>query len=97
MSKYRITIEDMEGTQFKGDKIYEMEGFVLFGKPAKAEACSTVVVQEMSINELAQHIAADNDLLQAAIIAKGMYEAYTAKEAMDRAKRLDKIMGGAVQ
>lgn len=98
MSKYRITIEALEGEPLRGENTKELENFVLFGTPAEKEDGhdSTVIIHEMSVFELAQHIAADSDLLPAAIQAKGMYEAYKASEDMKRTEKLAGILGGLI-
>lgn len=98
MAKYRITIETLEGEPFEGKNTVDLENFVLFGTPSVKEDGndSAVMIHGMTMNELAQHIAADSTLLPAAIIAKGMYESFKVSKSMMRANKLSGILGGLI-
>lgn len=99
MAKYRITIETLEGEPFTGENSVELSGFCLFGDSIKEkddDYDSTVIVHELSMMELASHIAADDSLMPTAIMATGMYEAYEVSKKMKRNKKLAGILGGLV-
>lgn len=94
MAKYRITIETLEGPEFEGKQPLELTGFCLFGEPVGDDGGSTVVVQQLSMNELATHIAADGTLMPVAIQAMGMFEAYKATKYFDRLTKIQSVLGG---
>ena len=94
MAKYRITIKTLEGPEYEGKQPLELTGFCLFGEPVGDYGGSAVVVQQLSMNEMATHIAADATLLPVAIQAQGMFEAYKATKFFDRLAKIQSVLGG---
>lgn len=92
MAKYRITIENLEGGDYAGTDTVELENLVIFGKPANMDEDSTVIIHGMTMVDIAAHLATDEHLLQAALIANGLYCAQQANVAMKRDKAMDAIL-----
>lgn len=92
MAKYRITIENLEGGDYKGNDTVELENLVIFGKPANMDEDSTVIIHGMTMVDIAAHLATDEHLLQAALIANGLYCAEQSKTAREHDKAMDAIL-----
>jgi len=96
MAKYRITIENLEGGDYAGTDTVELENLVIFGKPANMDEDSTVIIHGITMVDIAAHLATDEHLLQAALIANGMYCAQQAQVAMGRDAAMDAILRRAM-
>ena len=94
MAKYRITIENLEGGDYEGTDTVELENLVIFGKPANMDEDSTVLIRGMTMVDIAAHLAADEHLLQAVLIANGLYTAEQAATLKKREELMDKILEG---
>lgn len=94
MAKYRITIENLEGGDYEGTGTVDMANLVIFGKPADSEEDSAVIIHGATLIDIAAHLAADDTLLQAVLIAHGMYSAERAAALKEREELMDKILEG---
>lgn len=92
MAKYRITIENLKDGNFVGKMPIELNGFVIFGEDDKQN--SHVVIHDTNLQEIAYHIADDDTLLPAAVLALAIYKTHKIAEDMKEQNSFEKLMGG---
>ena len=92
MANFKIKVEALNPEMEVDENLkngVECEGFFLCADQGKEQ---TVHIEHMSIMDIARHIAADTNLMQAAFIAHGIEEARLVKENRTKPKTSDLLV-----
>lgn len=91
MAKYRITIENLAGGNYKNDNVIECDGFVIL---ADKEESFCTVIHNLSRKDIAGMIAGAPKVYAAAVMAQSIHESEKAYREAVLQSKLSQFMEG---